>query len=245
MMVYNAKIWNKRNGLKGEPYKRLVIDPILIKFSSPINNKVIVDAGCGNGYLGIKLSKLGASRIILIDNHKENLAYAQINNKQANVNFKSYFSNLTSKLPIKNDSADIVVSNMVLTEIKELEKVLNNFSNVLKENGKLVFSVIHPLYDYHHSLLKESNKVTGLNGYFDQTEGSFILGTESHPKDIIKVKHIHRTIEDYVSTLLKCGFKIENIAEPKINNKLLKVAPRFKENYNYPISLIISAIKRT
>jgi len=244
-MDRKAHIWNQRNKGEGEPYKKYVTDPIILGLINP-NNKIILDQGCGNGHLSKKISSKNPKKIILLDFYEGNLNFAKENLKSIKADFEFKQADFNKKLKLKSSSVDIAVSSFVLSEIEDLKLIMEETYRILKNKGEYVIAVTHPFYDLKHYFYekitgKASKKIVPVMNYFDKRKSEFVLGVETHEE--IRAPHYHRTIEDYVTSLASAGFLLNMLIEPKLNDDLLKAAPRFKEDADYPISLLLKAVK--
>jgi ubiquinone/menaquinone biosynthesis C-methylase UbiE len=106
-----------------------------------LNNKKILDAGCGNGdYTHILIENGG--NVIGCDGSKEMINIARI--KYPNYTFE--IVNLLHNLPYEGNGFDIVFCNLVLMDIEPIDKIISEFYRVLKNNGKLFFSIVHPSF---------------------------------------------------------------------------------------------------
>ena len=93
-------------------------------------NKTIVDLGCNDGTLLSRIrKKFPDNRLIGLDVSKSALRIAKLEG------FECYFCDATEKIPLKNESADIIISTCVIAHIFETEKFLKEVSRVLKKNG--------------------------------------------------------------------------------------------------------------
>ena len=140
----------------------------------------------------------------------------------------------------------IVVSSFVLSEIQNLQLIVKETNRILRDGGIYAIAVTHPSYDLRHYIHEKitgvpSQKIKPARDYFDRRKSEFVLGAETHEQ--IMAPHYHRTVEDYVNALRSAGFLIDSVFEPAINEMLLKEAPRFAADKEYPISLIIKAVK--
>ncbi|SHH31116.1 50S ribosomal protein L11 methyltransferase [Thermosipho atlanticus] len=97
----------------------------------------VLDLGCGSGILSILAKKLGASKVLGVDNDKIAVEVARENVKLNNVeNVEIRESNLLRNVTGK---FDLIVSN-ILAEI--LIEALKDIKNYLKEDGIVILSGI-------------------------------------------------------------------------------------------------------
>jgi ribosomal protein L11 methyltransferase len=104
--------------------------------AADLGGKTIVDYGCGSGVLAIAALKLGAARVIAIDNDPQALA-ATLDNAQRNgVGGKVdlYLSGQWAVVP-----ADVLVANILAGPLDELAV---QFSHAVKPGGDLALSGI-------------------------------------------------------------------------------------------------------
>jgi len=243
---YKAEIWDQRNKGQGEPYKRFVTDPLILRLCQPIKNKVVMDQGCGNGHLAKKICRCKPKKLILLDFFEGNLLCAAKNLEKNKFPIILKRADLNKKISLPPKSVDIVTSSMVLSEILNYQTAIKETYRLLKRNGIYIIALIHPVYNYKKYLTEKltgqkSKKITPSRNYFDPRKSNFILGLETH--SIIKAPHYNRAIQDYADALSKAGFKLWQIYEPQIPKNLLRIAPRFKTDLDCPIALIIKAKK--
>lgn len=104
--------------------------------SAHLNDKVLVDFGCGSGILAIAALKLGARKAIGIDIDPQALLASRDNAKRNDVDDK-----LALYLPPDQPrlQADIVIANILSAPLKELYETISHYC---KANGSLVMSGI-------------------------------------------------------------------------------------------------------
>lgn len=105
--------------------------------SLDLNNKIVIDYGCGSGILAIAALKLDAKRVIGVDIDPQAIQASRDNAERNNVSEKIELY-LAKDLP-NNLQADVVVANILAGPLKELEPQINN---LVKTNGKLGLSGI-------------------------------------------------------------------------------------------------------
>jgi ribosomal protein L11 methyltransferase len=105
--------------------------------SLDLNDKIVIDYGCGSGILAIAALKLGAKRVIGIDIDPQAIQASHDNAKRNNVSERIELY-LVKDMP-NNLQADVVVANILAGPLKELEPQI---SQLVKTGGKLGLSGI-------------------------------------------------------------------------------------------------------
>ncbi|MCX8641948.1 MULTISPECIES: 50S ribosomal protein L11 methyltransferase [unclassified Gilliamella] len=102
-----------------------------------LNNKIVIDYGCGSGILAIAALKLGAKQVIGIDIDPQAIEASRDNAERNNVsnNLQLYLAN---DIP-NNLQADVIVANILAGPLKELEP---NINKLVKPSGLLGLSGI-------------------------------------------------------------------------------------------------------
>lgn len=100
-----------------------------------LNEKIIIDLGCGDGRWSKYLNSLGTKQIYAVDNSEEMIKKATQNLR--NLKNKKIICADIQKLPFQNNSIDIGLSTFSLMYFENLETVINEIGRVLKSNGLL------------------------------------------------------------------------------------------------------------
>lgn len=185
-----------------------------------LQNKKILDLGCGNGtdmkYYQYRFSKnvygVDASEKLLLEARGKNL----------NVEL-GYFD----KIPYLDNQFDAVLSKYALQTVAELSSTYKEASRVLKSKGKFVFMVVHPLRQF-------MEKKTNHKNYFDKTLVKSILFNGK-----LTVTEPTHTIQEYLSPEFFKYFSLKTIFEKDDFYSAEKIG-----NNIYPTYLIISAEKK-
>lgn len=242
-----AAFWNERAGDLGEVYKRFVLDPLMFRLVGSLKNKIIIELGCGNGYLAPKLLKQDPNQIIMMDISKYNLENAFKKTNDARVSFLE--QDATERWKANSSSVDVVYSNMMLNEIEDIQTAINEAFRVLTDGGVFVFSVTHPAWDLfiygQEKAGVKSNKVKGLGGYFRRGFAKFVMGKDADTMQGtgFEVEHYQRPIADYFAALRDAGFSVDQLLEPELTKELLENAPRFSKYADNPVGLVFYCTK--
>lgn len=138
------------------------------KVAKYLNNiskkKTVLDAGCGTGKF-LRVLEDNAEKYIGIDLSENQLAKAKL--KSLNNNSQFICSNL-SKIPLEDNSVDLVVSTWVLgtiTNIEERNNVLNELKRILKNNGQII--LVENAENSEFEKIRDRNKDNRTKDYND------------------------------------------------------------------------------
>jgi len=124
-----------------ELYRHLA-DIVKKKIPKSVKKPVIIDLGCGPGILSQKISeKIPSAKIIAIDPSTKMLEFANKNNRD-NKNFETRIGS-SEKIPVSNNSADIVVIRFSITYWKNPRKSFAEINRILKPKGRVVLEFLN------------------------------------------------------------------------------------------------------
>lgn len=161
------------------------------------------------------MAELGAE-VIAIDASKYQMELANKINAHRNV---IYGVGCESDLQgFENDSFDLILINMVFPSLngaKEAEKIIKEFSRVIKPKGKLIISILHPLF--LHPIQSINDRATDFKFYNYFNEGHNYTAEAITTKNRkIFFRETHFSLE-FISKLLESnGFCIRKIRESRL-----------------------------
>jgi len=232
----------------GDLNRQYVIDPTIFRILGEVEGKRILDAGCGNGYLCRLLSKKGAE-MVGVDVSTRSIGIAEEIERKERVNIEYNVGSVCSLVMFDDNVFDAVVSNVVLQDLQDIDRAMKELYRVLKLDGKLVFSIMHPCFSSspvhgwvrkpRDSDRKEDWLYWKVDRYFDRSV------EEWRYFDLPPIYSFHRPLSDYMKALIDDGFTITDFEEPVPADKDIEEHYReFGNEYDrIPWFLIIGAVK--
>ncbi|CAF1493013.1 unnamed protein product [Rotaria sordida] len=211
----HAEDWNEWIGDDGDSNRKESSDIYLWKYIGNVDNKVILDAGCGNGYLTIKfVLETRIKRIIGVDLSSALIKIAKedidrrIKRDEDHKKIELYHDSVTELKSIENNSIDLIIANYVLMDTPDLDSVIKAFERVLKSSGRVIIVILHPCFDIVPEKDGSKRIYTWTKSYFDETP-------ERQKWETFLLDHYHRPLSVYFQVFHKYGFTLMDFDEPK------------------------------
>ena len=208
-----------------------------------INPKNILDLGCGKGELSQALTELyPQANIFSLD-----FAEQMLSNKEYADKIKIHpIVADAHKLPLQDNSTEVIISNAVLHWSLELNQLLKESKRILKENGLFIFTTygVDTLYEWKEAWFKTDPYKQYTNTFVDMHDiGDFLMRLGfSHPvvdrdKLTINYSKIETLIEDLkgIGSTLTHPNKNKGLSTKNTWNKMKNNYPR-QENGKYPLT---------
>jgi SAM-dependent methyltransferase len=212
---------------------------ILQKMLPAIEDKRVLDLGCGFGWHCQYAAEQGAKSVLGIDLSEKMLDTAKQKNQ---FSFVEYQQMAIEDFDFLAESFDVVLSSLAFHYLESFDDVCLKVNKCLSVGGTFVFSVEHPVFtaygsqDWFYNENGEPIHWPVDNYYNEGIRKANFLGQE-----VIKY---HKTLTTYVHALLKSGFEITALVEPEPDEISLKTIPGMQDELRRPIFLIISALKK-
>ncbi len=219
---YNALIDHK-------PHNAYYDRPNTLKLLGDVKGKNILDAACGPGKYAEILISQGAE-VTGFDISPKMIGHAKTRNPTTG-NF--YVHDLSQPFETIADNAfDKVLCALAMHYVENWQLTLQEFNRVLKPNGQLVISMEHPFFE--HIYFKSER-------YFEVEPVKCVWNGFGQP---VEINSYRRPLQDCIMPLLKNGFSIDELVEPKPVKEFEELDPKhFKELNEFPAFMCISAIK--
>lgn len=232
-----------------DSYVRLIERPVLEDLFNRLRPARVLDLGCGCGDYAIHLTRSGA-KVTGLDLSCEMLSIANAAASSQGLELDLREFDIRLPLPFEDESFDLVLSSTVLHYVEDLEPVLSEASRVLKPNGSLLLSVLHPSNTALFPTLEQNYRSdeSWSPKYFDRRRRRiFPPWSEVSPEDADApplIECYHHTLQEYISNILRYGLQLRDLREPSPPQTLAEENPgRFNYSNSLPIFLIVHAEK--
>lgn len=210
----------------GDQSQQLIINPIVQELLGDLQGKVVLDAGCGNGYWTRRISET-AQRVVGVDFTEELIERARSRGVPNNAEF--IIGNLERLLLAKN-TFDVALMSMVLLDLEDLSTPIAEVARVTKPEGCIIVSTTHPCFEnppYTRSLRDDNGNKTGrvITNYF---------ATGLVKDEVNSYQHWHYKISDIINTFATNRLFVEKMVEPTSNGVMKNGGPD-----HFPYFLII------
>lgn len=157
----------------------------------------VLDAGTGTGRHAIKLAELG-KRVLAVDANSQMLGVA---NKKASMRKLpiEFLANDARNLSFEDESFDLVICALTLAHIEILDEPCQELVRVLRSNGSLIISDLHPYVQAEFGPDFETQIVEGEDGLF--------------------FPNFHSEVSDYLDALRTSGGEIVTAFDVPLQNK--------------------------
>ncbi|MFX0106990.1 MAG: class I SAM-dependent methyltransferase [Candidatus Hodarchaeota archaeon] len=242
----NSQAFANLIGQKGTPHHQHILNPCVERLLGDVKGKVLLDAGCGEGYLTRHYAEKGA-QVTGVDISN---SLIKICRRQPSKNIEYHVGNICDLSFITDETFDLILCNLVLLNIPCYEDALKEFNRVLQPGGSVVFSIVHPAFNFYGpgewemgEKDSETRRRRGLffkiDNYFDEQEYQRFWKTRDGERFPQPISFFHRTLSSYVHAVLNSGFVITIMEEPRpiIENGF------FDRENRIPFFLVVKARK--
>ncbi|WP_406686569.1 class I SAM-dependent methyltransferase [Rossellomorea vietnamensis] len=224
----------KRRNRQDSP-NNAIEGPIMYELMGNIQNNSILDLGCGDASFGKELIHKGAKHYTGVEGSKQMVEAARSNLLEQN---GTIYNETMESYDYPKETFDLVTSRFAIHYVSDINPLFQNVSKTLKEAGRFVFSIQHPLTTSSFAS-KQSGDKRG-NWIVDDY---FHAGERKEPWiDQVVVKY-HRTIEQYFLALRQAGFTILDLREGTPKREHFSSEEEFVRRQRIPVVLAFSCVK--
>lgn len=177
-------------------------EPAVLDLIGPIARRRVLDLGCGDGTFATHCLNADCRSYLGVDAAEEMIQRARRRTTDERVQFAHATIEDVASGPV-----DIVAARLSLHYVVDLAGVFEQVLSALDEQGRFIFSVVHPIVTAAIPPPAEGpRKSVVVDDYF--RSGPRTRRWFGRP-----VTWQHRTIEDYIRTLTEAGLKVTDLRE--------------------------------
>jgi ubiquinone/menaquinone biosynthesis C-methylase UbiE len=193
-------------------------EPVVRSALGEVRNLKVLDLGCGTGRHALWSAEQGAN-VTAIDFSEGMLTEARQKPFAERVTFLQH--DLHNPLPFGDREFDAVVSGLVLEHIKDLTQLFAEIRRVVKPQGRVVISAMHPAMFLR---------------------GSQARFTDPDSGELVQPGSIAHSVSDFVMAAVQSGFQIDAITENSPDAAFAAEFARAEKYIDWPM-LVVMALR--
>ncbi len=185
-----------QESVNAKSYNAYYERPIMLELIGDVAMLDILELGCSAGWYSREFASNGA-KVIAIDGNQKMIDFAKGNG--SDVEFICH--NLNDKL-ILDKQFDLIVASLVVHYIDDLYVLYSELFDYLKPGGRIILSTHNPVVEYQ--------RLT--DNYLDivKVSDTWNFSGKKYP-----VSYYTRSIQENLMPLIKAGFTLTKVLEPK------------------------------
>lgn len=201
----------------------------------PLQERHVLDLGCGYGWHCKYVAEKGATRVLGIDASQKMIEVAKQRNREDCIEYRIC---PIEEYEYPENTWDLVISNLALHYIEDIEQIFQNVHATLRSNGVFLFNIEHPVFtsgvaqDWIYNEEGTPQHWPIDNYFMPGKRTTHFLGCE-----VIKQ---HHTLTQILMGLLKNEFEIKVVQEAK-PPKEMRDLPEMREELRRPMMLLVKA----
>lgn len=218
----NAEFWDERMG-EGNVFHKTLIEPTELKLLDIKPGQKILDVACGNGQFARKMAEMGA-QVTGID-FAEKLIEIARSKEGKGVKYRVVDVTKTADLrELADTKYDAIVCTMAFMDMADIRTLIEFAPKLLKKNGSLVFSILHPYFNSGENvLLHERDDISGgvISRYYVKIRNYLVekryLGVAIAGQPVSQY-YFHRPLSIILSYFFQNGFVLDSYEEPSFKD---------------------------
>jgi SAM-dependent methyltransferase len=245
----NAPVWIELSRAGFDVYRDLVNTPAFMEMLPDVEGKFGLDLGCGEGHNTRLVAGCGAD-VVALDVSRPFVHSAAEHERSDPLGIR-YVLGDGSFLPFASGSLDFVTAFMSLMDVAHPEGALQEIARVLRPRGFVQFSVAHPFTTTPIRRWIDSDtgerEALAIGDYFYEgpLEETWIFGAA--PEELrqqrrpFHIVYARRTLASWLNAVIRAGFAIEAVAEPRAPEKTAGRHPEVADTRIAPYFLLVRA----
>lgn len=242
----STECWNKVeldeyiSKAQNNDFRMHYIMPYTLEVIGDVKAKHILDLGCGEGGYSRALDDMGAV-VTAVDCSEALLDYVNDRAMKEGADIKTMRRNANELTDIQDDVFDIVLCSMMLMDVEDLDGTLKEIHRVIKQNGRVFISILHPCFKPKESkwILEEDGIKVAVKDYFNPTEWTDMINGVNTP-----LIYRHRILSNYIKAFNRNDFILADMNEPIPTKEQLRNSSRIEWLCKIPMYLFMELKKK-
>ena len=219
----NAAFWDERMGQEGNDTQRLLVSPAQERLLQLSPGELVLDIACGNGLFSRRMADMGC-QVVACDVAPKMIDLAKARSSAYAGRVEYLVCDATDEralVALGEGRFDAAVCNMAMMDMPEIKPLLSALARLVKPNGRVAFSVVHPCFNLNGAIrvsetFAEGNKVVTRN--FLKLPASYIapmatkgVAISGQPEPQY---YFDRPLSLLLGTCFEAGFVVDGLEEP-------------------------------
>lgn len=234
----NALAWTRLARQGWDVYRDAVNTPAFLDLLPDLTGKRGLDVGCGEGHNTRLFAQRGA-QMCAIDVAPTFIRFAAVMEAMQPLVIR-YAVASALELPFASEAFDFATATMSLMDVPDHALALQEIHRVLRPGGFLQFSITHPCFSPPHRRLLRTEQgqayAVEVGRYFEQVDGRvdrwlFSAAPKAAKAGLqnFEVPVFHRTLAEWLNAVIRAGFVLERVAEPKADHDTARRVPAVQD----------------
>jgi ubiquinone/menaquinone biosynthesis C-methylase UbiE len=241
---YAAEAYAQGQATGRDYYRYEFLGPAQVAVCGDVNDLRLLDVGCGAGYFSRQMARRGA-HVIGIDISPRMIEQARRVEATTPLGIEYRIGDAAAiDAVFPAESFDAATSCLALQDMPAVAEVLRGIRTVLRPNGRFVASITHPCSNtpFRAWARDEAGRKRWLclDRYFEQ--GPIECAWPNWAYEFT-TPLAHATLEDWFEWILKAGFRIRGLREPRPDEQALFSRPDLEDATRMPYFLILDLVR--
>lgn len=237
----NAAYWARIIREQRDRYRTELTDPAMFDAIGDCADLIVLDVGCGEGYLAREIRRRGAREVVGVDRSGALIdAATAASGPDECLSFKVAD---VADLPFDDSAFDLVVANHLFNDLRDITTPMREFGRVLKAGGRLIALMLHPCFYGFRAERQALRWNLPASEYFSPRAIEQHFEVDGLVSPAPATSWI-RPLEDYSRVLTDAGFCITALREPHPVADQIGDSTWWRNNFPRPLFLLLVATKR-
>ncbi len=198
-----------------------------LRLAGDLTGQDVLDVACGQGLAARALAQAGAGSVTGVDSSPRMLTLARVHERSRPLRVTYTEDDAQTLATLADGSFDGATCQLALMDIPDLGAAFAAVHRVLRPGGWFVFVIGHPCFltpEATTAADADGRPARLVNRYFDE-----VFWRSANPQGVRRAGNHHRPVSTYVNGLIRAGFVIEAVDEPRPSPLLAERQPEYAQ----------------